>query len=75
MHCDRFISFVTLFHLKSYGDGIRSVKILRVACDQFSFGEEANIFDTENFGSFLMLRGGGGEVFTRAHGEDESHHS
>ena len=75
MHCDWFIPFVTLFHLKSYGDGIRSVKILRVACDQFSFGEEANIFDTENFGSFLMLQGGGGEVFTGLHGEEKSHHS
>ena len=75
MHCDLFISFVILLHLKSYDDGIRSVKIIRVVWGQFFFGEEANIFDTENFGSFLMLRDGGGEVFIGAHGEEESHHS
>ena len=65
------MSFITLLHLEHDGDGICSVKIFRVVWDQFYFSEKANILNTENFGSFLVLRGGSGEVFAGMHDKED----
>ena len=47
------------------------MQVLRIVWDLFFFGEEADVFDTQNLGSFLVLRGRGGKIFTGAHGEEE----
>ena len=39
---------------------------------QFSFGKEADVVDAQDFCSFLVLRSGGGEVFTGTHCKEES---
>ena len=61
--------FITLLYLEHCGDGIYSVNIFGVVWDQFYFSEKVDILNTENFGSFPVLRCGGGKVFAGMHGK------
>ena len=71
MHGNGFVPFVTLLNFECDVDGIRSVQVLRIVLDEFALGEESDVSETKNFGSFLVLRGWGGKIFTGSHDEEE----